>query len=100
MRIATVLACLMCALLAACESTPDAPAENAPEDQRHAYGQRLYEAKCATCHELYDPQDFTQSELRRAMRKYAPQSGLKRADRPYVEQYLLANAADSVGSVR
>lgn len=99
MRILAIAACLLC-LLAGCESTPDAPAATAPEDQRHAYGKRLYEAKCATCHELYDPEDFTQSELRRAMRKYAPQSGLKRADRPYVEQYLLANAADAVGSVR
>lgn len=88
-----LLACIACA--AACESTPDAPAESAPADERHAYGQRLYEAKCATCHELYDPGDFTQRDLRRAMRKYAPQSGLKRADRPYVEEYLLANASDA-----
>lgn len=64
-------------------------------DERHAYGQRLYEAKCATCHELYDPGDFTQRDLRRAMRKYAPQSGLKRADRPYVLDYLLGNASDA-----
>lgn len=82
-------------MLAGCESTPDAPAETAPVDQRHAYGKRLYEAKCATCHELYDPRDFSRAGLRRAFRKYAPQSGLKRADRPYVEEYLQANASDA-----
>lgn len=99
MRTLAIACCLLC-LLAGCESTPKAPDESAPVEQRHAYGQRLYEAKCATCHELYDPGDFTQSELRRAMRKYAPQSGLKRADRPYVEQYLLANASDAPTSTR
>ncbi|MBE7490893.1 MAG: hypothetical protein HS108_03880 [Planctomycetes bacterium] len=82
-------------LVAACESTPNPAAEAAPADQTHAYGKKLYEAKCGTCHELYDPGDFTRTELRRAFKKYAPKSGIKRADRPYVEEYLLANAADA-----
>ncbi|MBX3475844.1 MAG: c-type cytochrome [Planctomycetes bacterium] len=84
-------------LAAACESTPDQPDPAAPDAvaNPHARGKRLYEAKCATCHELYDPADFSQAELRRAMRKYAPQSGLKKADRPDVEAYLLAHASDA-----
>lgn len=88
---------LLCALafLAACESTPDTPDTQPPQDQTHARGQHLYEARCATCHELYDPRDFTRNELRRAMKKYAPKSGLKREDRPMVEAYLLANASDA-----
>ena len=80
------------ATLAACESVPRGPDR---ESQPIEYGRWMYERKCQQCHELYDPREFTQRSLRRALKRYAPRAGLQREDRPYVEQYLVENAKDA-----
>ena len=93
MKTLTILlgvAALIC--VAACESVQNMPD---PEQQPIEYGRYLYEAKCQTCHELYDPREFRQKTLRRYVRKYAARAGLKRDDRPYVVDYLVANARDA-----
>lgn len=79
-------------LFAACESVPAGPD---PEQDPIGYGQYMYERKCQQCHELYDPAEYTRKALDRSLRRYAPQAGLKREDRPYVLEYLLANAKDA-----
>lgn len=94
MRILTAVLALAALLsfLAACESLPAAPD---PAVDPVGYGQVMYERKCAACHELYDPRDYSRRAWTRAVKRYAPRAGLKREDRPYVEQYLLENAGDA-----
>ena len=83
----------LCLLVAtACESVPRGPD---PKVDPVGYGQHMYERKCQQCHELYDPREYTRRSLDRALRRYAPQAGLQRADRPYVREYLLVNAKDA-----
>lgn len=79
-------------LLLACESLPQAPD---PDVDPVGYGQVMYERKCAGCHELYDPRDYNRKAWTRAVKRYGPRAGLKREDRPYVEQYLHENAGDA-----
>jgi hypothetical protein len=78
--------------LAACETVQRAPD---PGEDPIGYGEYMYELKCQQCHELYNPREFTMRAHQRAMKRYAPQAGLKREDRPYVLDYLLANAKDA-----
>ncbi len=94
MRILTVILGLavLLSFLAACESLPAAPD---PAVDPVGYGQVMYERKCATCHELYNPREFSRRAWTRAIKRYGPRAGLKREDRPYVEQYLHENASDA-----
>jgi mono/diheme cytochrome c family protein len=92
MRYLTILFALCTlACIAACETVPVAAD---PELDPVGYGQAMYERKCQTCHELKDPEQFSASALRTALKKYAARAGLLRDDRPYVERYLVENASD------
>ncbi|MEZ5993362.1 MAG: hypothetical protein R3E76_13570 [Planctomycetota bacterium] len=87
-----LLLTVLAAGLAACESLPRGPDREAEPVE---YGRWMYERKCQQCHDLYDPREFTQRSLVRALKRYAPRAGLQREDRPYVEQYLVEDAKDA-----
>jgi hypothetical protein len=86
-----VLALACTAGIAACHAVQVAP----PASEQIEYGRFMYQRKCQTCHELYDPREFTRASLTRALHRYAARAGLKREDRPYVHRYLQANAKDA-----
>lgn len=93
MRILTIILGLAAlASLAACAGLQNVPPR---DEQPLEYGKYMYEAKCQSCHALYDPREFRARTFVRYVKKYGARAGLKREDRPYVTDYLVANARDA-----
>ncbi|MCK6439022.1 MAG: hypothetical protein L6Q71_02335 [Planctomycetes bacterium] len=54
-----------------------------------AEGKTLYELHCETCHDLYEPADFTYNEWHVAMRKYGPRTEASHQDLHAILRYLI-----------
>lgn len=79
---------------AACVSVQPATQPDA-EDATHAHGKDLYERKCGTCHDLFDPSEFDCDSWTVNVKRYAGRAHLAAADRPAVIAYLHAHASDA-----
>jgi mono/diheme cytochrome c family protein len=58
-------------------------------------GERLYRAKCASCHRLRQPDEHTIEGWERGLAKHGPQAHLTDDEREAIRGFLLANAADA-----
>lgn len=56
-------------------------------------GEAVYRARCALCHPLWSPTDFSPAEWRRCVGKYATRAGLTPGERDAVLAYLVREAA-------
>lgn len=54
-------------------------------------GQRLYRAKCRSCHKLINPKKHSDEEWKVFVEKYSEKSNLTESERRQILQYLLEN---------
>ena len=73
---------LLCLLLCSCASDTKG---------RTANPQKLYERRCARCHDLFAPSDFADDEWPELVRRYAPRAGIRPSLRPSMIAWLQAN---------
>ena len=59
-----------------------------PEPDPLAAGRKLYVAKCAKCHKLYDPNRYSDEAWRGWMRKMSRKARLKPAQEQWVTRYV------------
>jgi hypothetical protein len=78
---------LSVALAALAGCTGPAGARQPPADAANP-ARRLYIAKCAKCHKLYDPAGYTEAEWRGWMVKMSRKAKLKPGQEESLSQYL------------
>ena len=70
----------------ATDASPLAPTGAAPDDP--AAGRKLYIAKCARCHKLYDPNSYTDAAWRDWMDKMSRKAKLKPDQQELLAKYV------------
>ena len=71
--------------LTGCESPRTSPAAALPE---HVAGRRLYVAKCAKCHKLYNPTDYSDHEWKGWFEKMGRKAKLRPVQQDLVAAYV------------
>ncbi len=56
---------------------------------------RLYRSKCASCHRIHDPSEFTREGWKKNLDQMQGRAHLTRAEREEIERYLAAHARDA-----
>jgi len=77
--------------LAACAG----PSANVPVTAGEEEAARLYRTRCASCHRLRSPSQFTREEWRVNLDKMQQRAHLTVDDRRAIERYLDAHAKDA-----
>lgn len=54
-------------------------------------GERLYRAKCRSCHSLVSPQRYSDKEWQYYVEKYAEKSNLTEREKQQILRYLIKN---------
>lgn len=94
---AALLLAAICFACAACSTASTSRATNADNSgssdsmvvpSELEEGRALYERRCATCHELFAPQEYAPAAWPRYVKRYGPRSGLNAAQREKVSAYL------------
>jgi hypothetical protein len=77
--------------LVGCTAPPgaeDPSASNPPSDVSLVAGRRLYVNKCARCHKLYDPANYSETEWREWIDKMSRKAKLKSEQEELLSRYL------------
>lgn len=69
-------------------ATACGPSRRDDDAEGAADGESLYRRHCQTCHELYDPRDYSPSEWARNVKRYGPRAGLDREEQALVLDWL------------
>lgn len=88
---ASCFACAACATASTSRTTntdTNGSGANLVVPSEHEEGRALYERRCATCHELFAPQEYAPAAWPRYVKRYGPRSGLNAAQREKVSAYL------------
>lgn len=91
---AALLLAASCFACAACSTTSTSRAKESGSSSNLVLppeleeGRALYERRCATCHELFTPQEYAPAAWPRYVKRYGPRSGLNAAQREKVSAYL------------
>jgi mono/diheme cytochrome c family protein len=73
--------------LTGCSSPPPAAAAAQPADPL-VRGHQIYVAKCAKCHKLYDPANYSDQEWKLWMQKMSRKAKLKPEQEKALTQYI------------
>jgi mono/diheme cytochrome c family protein len=84
-----------CVVLSGCHAPASAPSNPADEN---AAGHKIYIAKCAKCHKLYDPAKYSDAEWEKWMGKMAKKARLTPEQRVLVSHYIDQNFRPPSGS--
>jgi mono/diheme cytochrome c family protein len=88
-----VASCLLAACASMAEREARLPLPTAPDsatDARYRQGRSLYVRKCALCHDLFEPTEFSAHEWPAYVKRYGPRAGLSAVQRTDVTAYLQA----------
>ena len=83
---AVLLFALFCGTLAGCKSP--AGANELPGGPEHEKARKLYVTKCAKCHKLYDPAQYSDEEWQMWMTKMTKKSKLSQDQKRELSQYI------------
>lgn len=82
-----VLLCVLGMAFAGCSGPARASAAPAASDEV-TVARKLYAAKCAKCHQLYDPAKYTDAEWTKWMGKMSRKSKLKPEQQEMLSRYI------------
>ncbi len=68
------------------------PTEPAPVMTQMEYGKTVFMAKCASCHAMKNPGDFTFAQWENILKTMVPNAKLSAAEEKQVTMYIKANA--------